>query len=134
MVRGLTEDGKPRSFRYTLAEYWIRDSQNLKTAPYGTTLLKLVCPRQADQKHFIYLWWWPGKACWMIEGTNYSGTGGKNHKLMEEWLAKYKETWLKHPELENTVIEAEIPYEAWWTILNGLWQLYREEMRAEGYG
>ena len=138
MVRGLTEDGKPKSFRYTLADYWVKDYHNLKIAPYETTLLKLVCPIGEEAKyHFIYLWWWPGKACWLIEGTNYSGTGGRNWETMEEWLTEYKRTWLRHPELENTLIEAEIPYNAWWTILNGLWQLHKQEIKEteqEGYG
>ena len=56
---------------------------------------------------------------------------------MEEWLTEYKKIIWLHPELKNTVVEAEVPYNAWWTILNGLWQLHKQEikeMEREGYG
>jgi len=54
MVRGLTEDGKPKSFRYTLADYWVKDYHNLKIAPYRTTLLKLVCPIGEEANITLY--------------------------------------------------------------------------------
>lgn len=127
-MRGVTEKGTPQSFRYSLAEYWVRDFHNLKVTPRGTALLKLKCPIDEEKYHVIYLWWWPGKCCWFIEGTNYSGTGGRNHLTMEKWLEFYKGWVEEHPEYENRIIEAEIPYNAWWAILNGLWNINKQEI------
>jgi len=126
-MRGVTQSGSPVSCRFSDGEEWVRAFKNLKLLP-ETTLVKLTAPTEnKEQKHFIYILWWLGKGAWMVEGTNYSGTGGHTYAVMEEWLKQYKQHLAdKHPEHFH-LVEAEIPYNAWWTILNALYHIFTAE-------
>jgi len=131
-VRGVSASGYPTSCRFFDGDEWVRAFKSLRTIPANAILVKLTVPTEPkEHKHFIYLLWWPGKCCWFVEGTNYSGGGSRTYRIMEKWLNDFRRFAETHPG-HFSIVETEIPHKAWWPIFNGLYHIFKQEGNAEG--
>lgn len=91
--------------------------------PVRVTRIKLP-HKDVKGSHYCYIVEFGYDEAWIFdESTDYSGTGGRYFKEMEEFIGRLKEEFADSPHFEYT--EYEIPFEVYWKLYNLLYGLFK---------